>query len=118
MSGPTWQSFEDQWARLDAEAQADTFSHQLLLRLIELYRGLDPAEREVADEVLTGWVLDGDPRQRFDALAMIDGFSIQSALPVIRTALERLEDDAGPSVPTDRSKLQRILAHLGSSQDG
>jgi hypothetical protein len=112
MSGMTKQSFEDIWARFDGEAQAHKFSHEALLRLIELYRALDDDERETVDAVLRDWVLEGNPRQRFDALALIDEFAIRDAAPQLRIALERLEDATGPSVPTDRSKLQRILAHL------
>src|SRR3954468_11634830 len=41
MSGMTRQAFEDHWARLDSEAQANKFSHEALLRLIDSYRALD-----------------------------------------------------------------------------
>ena len=112
MSGLTRESFEDLWARLDAEAQANKFSQEALLRLSELYRALDDDERKTVDAVLRDWVLEGNPRQRFDALALIDEFIIRDAASQLRTALERLEHATGPSVPTDRAKLQRILARL------
>ena len=112
MSGMTRQAFEDLWARLDSEAQANRFSHEALLRLIESYRALDGDERETVDAVLQDWVLEGNPRQRFDALALIDEFVIRAAVPQLQIALERLGDATGPSAPTDRSKLQRILEHL------
>src|SRR4051794_29081176 len=115
MSGITRQAFEDLWARLDSEAQANKFSHEALLRLIEAYHALDSDERETVDAVLRDWVLEGNPRQRFDALALIDEFAIRTARPQLKIALERLNHAAGPSVPTDRSKLQRILARLEES---
>jgi hypothetical protein len=115
MSGMTRQQFEDLWVRLDSEAQANKFSHEAMLRLIELYRALDYDERETVDAVLRDWVLDGNPRQRFDALALIDEFAIRDAAPQLRIALEHLDHATGPSVPTDRSKLERILAHLDES---
>ena len=68
--------------------------------------------QQVVDRILTSWVLNGDARRRFDALALIDEFGIRSALPVLQSALTRLEDAAGPSVRTDRAKLERIIAGL------
>lgn len=112
MSGLTRQAFEDRWLRLDAEAQENKFSHQALLRLIDLYASLGSKERAVVDEVLSHWVLAGNPRQRFDALALIDEFAIRAALPEVRAALEQVDRAKGPSVPTDRAKLERIVARL------
>lgn len=117
MSGLTRQSFGDHWARLDAEAQANKSSHGALLRLIEFYRELDAQDRYVVDDMLAGWALDGDARQRFDALALIDEFRIRSALPAMRSGLARLEQATGPSVPSDRAKLERILRRLEASED-
>jgi hypothetical protein len=112
MSGLSRRDFEDLWARLDAEAQAAKFSHEALLRLTEFYRRLDQEDRRVVDEVLASWVLEGDERRRFDALALIDEFEIRSALPALQGHLARLADAVGPSVPTDRAKLERMIAHL------
>lgn len=116
MTGLTPESFEHLWAELDADAQATKFSQQALLRLIEFYRALEADGRAVVDKVLTGWVLEGDPRRRFDALALIDEFVIREALPSVRTALQRLERATDPSAPTDRAKLQRLLARLEASE--
>jgi hypothetical protein len=112
MSGMTKRAFEDLWARLDSEAQANKFSHEALLRLIESYRAFDRDERDTVDAVLRDWVLEGNPRQQFDALALIDEFAIRAAVPQLQVAMERLDDATGPSVPTDRSKLRRILERL------
>jgi hypothetical protein len=57
-------------------------------------------------------VLEGDERQRFDALALIDEFRIRSALSALEADLARLTDAVGPSVPTDRAKLERIISDL------
>ncbi len=112
MSGLSRRDFEDLWERFDAEAQAAKFSHEALLRLTEFYRGLDQEDRQVVDEVLASWVIEGDIRRRFDALALIDEFEIRSALPALQADLDRLADAVGPSVPTDRAKLERIIARL------
>ena len=112
MSGLTANDFEDVWARFDIEAQSAKFSHEAVLRLAQFYGRLDEEDRQVVDRILTSWVLNGDARRRFDALALIDEFGIRSALPVLQSVLTRLEDAAGPSVRTDRAKLERIIAHL------
>ena len=104
--------FEDVWERLDAEAQAAKFSHEALLRLTDFYRRLDDEDRRVVDETLASWVLEGDERRRFDALALIDEFGIRCALPALEADLARLADAVGASVPTDRAKLERIIADL------
>lgn len=104
--------FEDLWERLDAEAQAAKFSHEAVLRLADYYRHLDDDDRRVVNETLASWVLEGDERRRFDALALIDEFRIRSALPALEADLARLTGAVGPSVPTDRAKLERIIADL------
>jgi hypothetical protein len=113
MSGLTREEFEATWARLDVEAHRNKFSHQALLRLTELYRDLDADDRDSVAAVLREWVLTASSRQRFDALALIDGFVIRSAAPELRVALERLDGATGPSVPSDRAKLERIIARIG-----
>jgi hypothetical protein len=112
MSGLSRREFEDLWERFDAEAQAARFSHEALLRLTDFYRRLDEDDRQVVDEALASWVLEGDERRRFDALALIDEFGIRSALPALEEELARLADAVGASVPTDRAKLERIIAGL------
>jgi hypothetical protein len=112
MSGLSRREFEGVWERFDAEAQAAKFSHEAVLRLADYYRHLDNEDKRVVDETLASWVLEGDERRQFDALALIDEFRIRSALPALEADLARLANAAGPSVPTDRAKLQRIIADL------
>jgi hypothetical protein len=104
--------FEALWLRLDEEAQAAKFSHGATMRLTEYYKTLAPQDRLVVDDTLVSWVGGGDSRRRFDALALIDEFEIRSALPALETELERLSHATGPSVPTDRAKLERLIARL------
>src|SRR6266568_6862904 len=112
MSGLSRRDFEELWERLDSDAQAAKFSHEAVLRLTNYYRSLDDEDRQVVNEVLVSWVLEGDERRRFDALALIDEFGIRSALPALEADLARLADAVGASVPTDRAKLERIIAGL------
>jgi hypothetical protein len=113
MSGLAREAFEALWERLDEEAEAAKFSHEALLRLTDFYRRLDDKDdRRVIDETLASWVLEGDERHRFDALAVIHEFHVRSALPALEAELARLDDAVGPSAPTDRAKLERIIADL------
>ena len=106
------EDFEALWAKLDADAQAAKFSHEAVLRLADFYRGLDEEDKHVVDEVLASWVREGDARRRFDALALIDELEIRSALPALKAELIGLSEAVGPSAPTDRAKLRRIVAHF------
>lgn len=112
MSGLSRRDFESVWEQFDAEAQAAKFSHEAVLRLADYYRRLDTDDKRVVDETLAFWILEGDERRRFDALALIDEFQITSALPTLEADLARLANTTGPSVPTDRAKLERIIAEL------
>jgi hypothetical protein len=112
MSGLTRVGFKELWARLNSEAERIKLPEQSLAQLIGFYRGLDEEDRRVVDDVLTSWVLEGDPSQRFDALAIIEDFDIQSALPALRADLARLKRKKGPLVPDDIEQLEQIIAHL------
>jgi hypothetical protein len=112
VSGLTKAEFEELWTQLDADALEEKYSQGAFLRLTEYFGHLDEDDKRVVGEVLFSWILDGNARQRFDALAIIEDFEIRSALPVLRENLTRLEDATGPSVPDDREQLEQIIAHL------
>lgn len=114
ITGLTATDFERVWARWDADAQSSKFSQGALLWLTEYYRGLDPADRQVADAVLLSWVTNGDVRQRFDALALVREFEITSTLPAVRAEPAWLRDAVGPPVASDREKLTRVVERLES----
>jgi hypothetical protein len=112
MSELTREDFDNLWQELDRDAQANEFSQGAVLDLLDAYRRFDVKDRRVVDELLASWVLGGDERRRFDALALIDEFEIRSARPAIEKRLAHLREAAGPAVQTDQAKLRRILARL------
>ena len=112
MTGLSVSEFDAFWEAFDRKAQEDKFSHQALLRLIAFYRSLDEEDQVVVDERLADWVGSDNVRKRFDALALIDEFGVRSALPALRADLRRLEHAEGPSIPSDRAKLLRIIDKL------
>jgi hypothetical protein len=117
MSVLTPEEVEQLWARLDDEAQAAKLSHQAVMRFEDFYRGLSDPDRVVVDGVLANWIDRGlDSRRRFDALALVSRFEIRSALPAVREALSSLDRAEGPSVPFERSKLERIIAKIEAAE--
>lgn len=103
-----------EWIRIDQEAEARKDSHSAVFELARLYRSLSREERFVADQVLIEWALSGDEKKQFDALAMIDEFSISSAIPALNRLAARFKQAKGPSAPYDLAKVNRILDRLAA----
>ena len=112
MSGLSRADFESLWARLDAEAMAAKQSQEATVRLTSFYGRLDAGDREVVDEVLAEWVVSGDDRRRFDALALICEFEIRSAVPALRTRLESVPEESGGPLTDERERLERLVVAL------
>jgi hypothetical protein len=108
----------EEWARIDREAEARKDSHSAVFELARLYRGLADDQREAADEVLVEWLLSEDPRKRFDALALVDEFSVSAAIVALRALETRFRQSGEPSSPYDVAKIVRILQRLGSAESG
>ncbi len=103
---------EAAWAIIDREADARKDSHGAVFALESLYRGLTDEERLAADQLLLEWAASSDAKKRFDALALIDEFSIVAALPVLRRLAQGFEDSTEPSSPSDWAKVNRIIGRL------
>lgn len=103
---------EEAWRSIDREAEAWKDSHSAVFALESFYRGLAEAELSAADDVLIEWTQSDDVKKRFDALALIDEFSIVAALPALRRLAEEFEDSAEPSSPYDLAKVNRIIGRL------
>lgn len=101
-----------EWSRIDYEAEAGKDSQRAVFALADLYRSLSEEERLVADEVLIEWALSGHPKKQFDGLALIDEFSITSAVPALHRLAERFQQADEPSSPYDFAKVNRILDRL------
>lgn len=101
-----------EWSRIDREAEVGKDSQRAVFALADLYRSLSEDERLVADEVLIEWALSGHPKKQFDGLALIDEFSITSAVPALDRLAERFRQADEPSSPYDLTKVNRILERL------
>lgn len=112
MSNLTRDDFESLWTRLDRAAVESKHSQEATILLTSFYRELDDADRAVVDQALADWVVHGDERRRFDAVALIQEFEITSALAALRERLAALpEGSIGPD-GAERAKLERVAAAL------
>jgi hypothetical protein len=67
----------------------------------------------VVDEALADWVVGGDDRRVFDALALIQQFEIRSALPALERRAESLAGATEGPRKHEREKIERIARELG-----
>lgn len=80
--------------------------------LHSLYSGLSDDERILADQVIAEWVLSDEENLRYDALVLVDDFSIANALPAVKTLEERLGRSSSPSARYELRKVEEILKKL------
>jgi hypothetical protein len=97
---------------VDEEARALKDSYVALDRLHALYTRFDAAERTMADQVLTEWVLSDDEGLRFDALALIDDFKVKAAAAALGLLAGRLASSTAAGAPYELQKVDRILKDL------
>jgi len=113
MSGETARNmFEGIWAEADRRHREMKDSHGALFELFEAYRQLDADERTDVDGLLAER-LDSDIETfRFDAVALIQEFRIQSAAPDLVRLEERLQREDTPGARFERAKVLRVLRIL------
>lgn len=103
----------EQYRRVvDEEAEANKDSYLALDRLHALYRKFDPQERAMADQILAEWALHSDEKIRFDALALIDDFKVQTAIPALHELAGRLASSDEPGAPYELRKVNRLIDEL------
>ena len=100
------------WEEVDRRHTMEKDSQGAIIELYELYAELDAAERADANEALLEALREGDEDKRFDALAIIDEFSLREAIPDLRALSARLQFDDSPGAPFEMAKIGRILEKL------
>lgn len=103
---------EQFWQDADQEAASLKDSYHALELLHNLYIKFDGAERAMADEVISEWVLFESEKMRFDALALIDDFCIERAMPALHDLAIRLSTSSTPGAPYELDKVNRIIHKL------
>lgn len=81
-------------------------------KLHVFYSEIPSDQRPMANQVISEWVLSDDEAVRFDALALIDDFSIVAAESALRELSNRLTSSAEPGAPYERQKVIRIQEGL------
>jgi hypothetical protein len=100
----------------DSEARSLKDPYVVLDRLHQLYVKFDGHEREMANNILSEWVLSEDAGLRFDAQALIDDFHIATAIPALQSLATRLSKDTAPGAPYELKKVNRIVERLNSKK--
>jgi hypothetical protein len=106
------------WQRVTQEGDRAKNSQLALDALERTYQTLSDRERQLADGVFTDWILGSDTRRQFAGLAMIDRFSIGTALPALRTLASCLENATTVTAPYDWAKVNRIIGKVTSIRGG
>lgn len=102
------------WHSADDFARSFKDPSIVLSRLLALYRKFNEAEKIMADQIFCEWVLSGNERLRFDALALIDELKISSALYALDRLTERMSLSVEPGAPYELKKIIRIKDGLHS----
>lgn len=76
------------------------------------YKKFNDAERRMADQVLTEWVLSEDENLRFDALSLISEFKINTSIPDLRKLSKRLILSTAISAPYELKTVEKIISKL------
>jgi hypothetical protein len=98
------------WRKIDKQALASKQSQTATLQLIERFRELNEESRPVVAAILYEWVLSTNARQRFDALAAIQEFRLDQAVPQLRELESRLGTVPGPEAEAEAEKVRALLA--------
>jgi len=100
------------WDRLDQEAIAAKSSHQVLANLKKIYLASTSETRRAAEQTFAEWLDSINPRKRFDALALIDEFSISAAESKLRELVSRLSAQISPEARFELRWANSILAEF------
>jgi hypothetical protein len=103
---------------VNEEAMALKDSHWALEQLHAMYRKFDDEERKIADQVIAEWALSYDENVRFDALALIDDFKIEYAVPALRELAVRLASSDVRGAAYELRKVDRIQEGFALTKRG
>lgn len=102
----------------DREAQSRRDPYIALDRLHLLYLRFDDAARAMANQVLGEWVLSDDASKRYNAIALIRDFKVNSAAPALQQLADRLADSDELGASDERNKASDLARDLEAEQRG
>jgi hypothetical protein len=99
-----------QCAEYEAKALRDTSI--VIDRLLSFYRRLDEDDRQLANKIISEWVVSEDDAVRFDAVLLISQFWIDDAVPALHALASRLSFSADPGAPYELKKVKHLIDKL------
>lgn len=96
----------------EREAQELKDSHLVLDRLRSLYRTFNAEDRSNANAIIADWLLSEDESYRFDALVLVDSFSIKEAKSTLVRLAKKLATMTTPGAPYELKKVRRVILEL------
>lgn len=107
---------EAYWKAVDEESRTLKDSHFAVEKMQSFYRSLGIDDREMANKVLSEWLLSPDEALRFDALALVDDFRIVLAIPTLTRLAKQLASSSTPGAPFELQKVKQIADSLAEHQ--
>lgn len=107
------QDFNELWELLDREATEAKMSHRAVIALSRLYGEWNPEIRQSANREFGRWLHSDNARKRFDALALVEQFSIVEADRDLSQLKSRLEGMVGPEAAFELRRVTDVLTTLG-----
>ena len=96
----------DEWSR---EAKDPWILRKGLARV---YGRLDSDERQLADVVISEWVLSRDARHQVAAQYIIREFCIREAIPALRRRVRQLAGETGGPARDEREIVEQLISDL------
>lgn len=105
-------SWRELWAEVGRRHEESKDNQGAIVQLLECYVSLDAQSRAEADRAIFEALLGEDETKRYDALAIINAFQLQDAIPHLLELAARLQLTDTPGAPFELAKVERIIAKL------
>jgi len=106
------------WQSVNEEADALKDSYVALERLRALYGKLDAAERDMADQVISAWLLEDHEGRQWDALVLVTDLAITAAIPALDTLSDRLATSTAPDAAQLAARVRKKINELAAVREG
>jgi len=106
----------DLWEKLDKKAMERKASHEALLELRKAFSGWDQKTQRAARPVIAEWLRSENPRKRFDALALVEEFSICEAISPLRELIRKLDQESTAESKFNLKRATEVLRKLAGDR--
>lgn len=106
------QKLDDIWDRIDHAATEEKFSHQATIEIRKIYLDWDIETQRLARREFGKWLHSPNPKKRFDALSLIEEFSVGEIRQDLQRLKGKLENKSGPEATFELRRVCDILEKL------